>query len=362
MIEVAFPVADVEKVSMDGSVVPHRRVPGAASEGEASCALAWQPVRPVVTFPTEQSLRLTLVGGQCFRWREVVSGIFLGCWGRYQATVRRGTSGQLEYLAEAAPGNAETQPPTADGTPESQAACSAVVGGAGMEAALADYFAAEVDFAGADDALPWRSDAVLSRARNAVGGLRLLRQPVGETLLSYLCSSVKRIEQIRELTDALGRELGPRPGVLPTWESLSQVPEARLRGLGLGYRARYISQTAAVLSQRAPASWESDFRQWGYLKARSWLQELPGVGPKIADCVCLFGGGYHEAFPVDTWILQILAQHYGLVGWTPEQLAQFARCHFGPAAGLAQQYLFEAARLGVLAGPAPIAPVPSQSE
>jgi N-glycosylase/DNA lyase len=47
-----------------------------------------------------------------------------------------------------------------------------------------------------------------------------------------------------------------------------------------------------------------------------------------------------EAFPVDTWILKTLASRYGLAGWRPAQVAQFGRAHFGPLAGLAQQFLF----------------------
>ena len=54
----------------------------------------------------------------------------------------------------------------------------------------------------------------------------------------------------------------------------------------------------------------------------------------------LFGAGRLEAFPVDTWILKALARRYGLYGWKPGQVAQFWRAHFGPLAGLAQQYLF----------------------
>ena len=74
--------------------------------------------------------------------------------------------------------------------------------------------------------------------------------------------------------------------------------------------------------------------------AKARLMELPGVGEKVADCVLLFGAGRLEAFPVDTWILKSLARRYHLTGWKPAQVAHFGRTHFGPLAGLAQQYLF----------------------
>jgi len=68
--------------------------------------------------------------------------------------------------------------------------------------------------------------------------------------------------------------------------------------------------------------------------------ELPGVGEKVADCVLLFGAGKLEAFPADTWISQTLTRRYDLTNWTNPQLTQFGRAHYGPSAGLAQQFLF----------------------
>ena len=32
------------------------------------------------------------------------------------------------------------------------------------------------------------------------------------------------------------------------------------------------------------------------------LEETPGIGPKVASCICLFGLGYLNAVPRDTWI------------------------------------------------------------
>ena len=56
-----------------------------------------------------------------------------------------------------------------------------------------------------------------------------------------------------------------------------------------------------------------------------------------------------EAFPVDVWVLRAMQRRYALHNWKPEQLAQFGCLHFGPFAGLAQQYLFSAERGGELA-------------
>jgi N-glycosylase/DNA lyase len=218
--------------------------------------------------------------------------------------------------------------------------------------ALHDYFAADRDWAALADALPWRSDAHLARCLAAFPGLRILRQPLGETLLHFLCSATKQIVQIKQMSALLaerhGAPLLPLSTLssklstcchrLPTWPELSRIPEAELRRCLLGFRARFIHQTARFLA--ANPGWLEATAALPYAGAKARLCELPGVGEKIADCVLLFGAGRLEAFPVDVWILKTLATRYGLHGWKPAQVAHFGRTHFGPLAGLAQQYLF----------------------
>ena len=125
---------------------------------------------------------------------------------------------------------------------------------------------------------------------------------------------------------------------LPTWPELARIPEKELRACLLGFRARYIHETAKFLAARP--GWLEETELLPYPKAKAHLLELPGVGEKVADCVLLFGAGKLEAFPVDTWVLKSLARRYGLDGWKPAQVSHFGRTHFGPLAGLAQQYLF----------------------
>jgi N-glycosylase/DNA lyase len=176
--------------------------------------------------------------------------------------------------------------------------------------------------------------------------LRILRQPFGETLLGFLCSATKQIVQIKQMLALLaerhgasgGSQAAPKLHRLPTWTELAVVPETELRACLLGFRARYIAETARFLA--ANPGWLEATEQAPYPLAKERLCSLPGVGEKVADCVLLFGAGRLEAFPVDVWILKTLARRYGLDGWKPAQLAQFGRAHFGPLAGLAQQYLF----------------------
>jgi N-glycosylase/DNA lyase len=225
-----------------------------------------------------------------------------------------------------------------------------------VSAALPIYFATRLDFVALADSMPWRSDAHLARCVEAFRGLRILRQPFGETLLGFLCSATKQIVQIKQMLALLAARHGApllqpqtqNPKLqtaavaglrrLPTWPELANIPEADLRACLLGFRARYIAETARFLA--AHAGWLEETETLPYAVAKERLCSLPGVGEKVADCVLLFGAGRLEAFPVDVWILKTMARRYELDGWKPAPLAQFGRVHFGPLAGLAQQYLF----------------------
>jgi N-glycosylase/DNA lyase len=258
-----------------------------------------------------------LDGGQAFRWHRASDGNWLGIWADNVARVRLAPDGRIEWSAPA--------PLVAQ-----------------VAAALPEYFAADCDFAALADTLPWRSDPHLTGCLAQFRGLRILRQPFGETLLGFLCSATKQIVQIKQMLALLaGRhdaDLAPGFRRLPDWAELATISEADLRACQLGFRAKFIHQTARFLATHP--GWLEETEHLPYPSARERLCSLPGVGEKIADCVLLFGAGRLEAFPVDGWILKALARHYGLAGWKPAQVAQFGRAHFGPLAGLAQQFLF----------------------
>ena len=312
----------------------------------ASGWTGWQPLTLSAT-PDADVLAETVDGGQAFRWQRETSAasavggvtpphdVWRGQWADHLASLRLGAQGQLEWRAL----SAATGP------------------------ALIRYLDGNGDPHALADSLPWRSDAHLARCLAAFPGLRILRQPFGETLLGFLCSATKQIVQIKQMMALLAErhgaviasDVGARPlGApgdlqaaqrfvptfhrLPTWTEIAAVPEAELRGCLLGFRARYISQTAQFIA--AHPGWLEETEMLPYAEAKARLMSLPGVGEKVADCVLLFGAGKLEAFPVDVWILKTMERRYGLAGWKPAQVAQFGRAHFGPLAGLAQQYLF----------------------
>ena len=287
---------------------------------------AWHPWIPLPALALSRGRRLApsvlaewLDGGQAFRWNPAGDGIFEGGWGPHHLRLRLGpVTGALEFSA----------PSHADPATEAAAALAYLAGPPADE-----------------DALPWRSDPHLAACLRAFPGLRILRQPFGETLLGFVCSATKQIVQIKRMLELLaarhGRPVATGDGGwsrLPAWDELTLVSEAQLRACGLGFRARHVAGIARRLAEEP--GWLETTEHAPYAEAKARLTELPGVGEKVADCVLLFGAGRLEAFPVDTWIVKAMERRYGLAGWKPAQISHFGRVHFGAQAGLAQQYLF----------------------
>ena len=299
---------------------------------------SWEPLSPATSLPLSAAvLAETLDGGQAFRWHRQVDGAWLGIFGDCIVRLSLDSQGVLLWSA-----------------PRERAAKT--------KSALLRYLDLSRDARAFADLLPWRSDAHLALCLETFPGLRILRQPFGETLLGFLCSATKQIVQIKQMLALLaarhgapladGIDLNPLAGAsvsnqrigvnalhrLPTWPELALIPEMELRGCLLGFRARYIHRTAQFLA--AHPGWLEETEMLRYSIAKERLCSLAGVGEKVADCVLLFGADRLEAFPVDVWIIKTMAQRYGLDGWKPAQIARFGRTHFGPLAGLAQQYLF----------------------
>ncbi|CAG7826763.1 unnamed protein product, partial [Allacma fusca] len=81
--------------------------------------------------------------------------------------------------------------------------------------------------------------------------------------------------------------------------------EKKLREESFGYRAAFIANTANKIVESGGRSWVETLSSMKYDEARQALQSLPGIGRKVADCVCLMSLGFHEAIPVDTHIHQL---------------------------------------------------------
>jgi len=192
-------------------------------------------------------------------------------------------------------------------------------------------------------------------------GLRLLEQDPWETLASFISSAASNIQKIGRCVEGMASRWGePIAGsprrTFPRPEKLAALGARRLRSTGLGFRAPYLARTARHIASRG-FSWDA-LREAPYEGARAALVELPGVGPKIADCTLLFGLGRLEAYPVDRWIRRATLELAARRRAKDEELSRWA-ARFGPGRGYLQQILFHLRRTR---GPLPPLPRPAARE
>jgi N-glycosylase/DNA lyase len=216
---------------------------------------------------------------------------------------------------------------------------------------VARYFALDHPLGTICDSFP--NDPVMNAARDFCRGLRIIRQPKWECLATFICSSMKQVAHIRQISRALRRRFGEerRIGnqIVYTFASPRRIAETSKKELlacKLGYRAKNLRATAGLVSsgQADLEAWSA----WSDPELRKQLCALPGVGPKIANCVMLFAYERLRAFPIDVWIERVLSQHYfsRRKKMSAQRLREFSETYFGEHGGYAQQYLFHHARTG----------------
>ena len=195
-------------------------------------------------------------------------------------------------------------------------------------------------------------DSALREATKFSRGLRIVRQPPWECLATFLTSALKQVSQIRAISLAIrqsfGRSLRLGEHVLfsyPRPEILANVRLEDLTACKLGFRTKNVLAAARMIG-------EGDINLDAInglptAVARDELCRIPGVGPKIANCVLLFAYGRLEVVPVDVWIERALRVNYfsGKTEALTNEIRAFSNEYFGPFGGYAQQYLFHYWRL-----------------
>ena len=272
-------------------------------------------------------LEKTLDSGQVFHWQKVGDG-FVGAIGDLPVYVE-----QRGNVLTVRDGEAARSPRRS------------------LPGIVARYFALDHPLAEICDSFP--KDPVMNAARNFCHGLRIIRQPKWECLATFICSSMKQVAHIRQISLALRKRFGEQGAIgsqlvctFVSPQRLAQASEKELLECKLGYRAKNLRATARLVS-----SGQADLEAWSALsdaELRKQLCALPGVGPKIANCVMLFAYERLRAFPIDVWIERVLRQHYfsRRRKMSAQRLRQFSETYFGEHGGYAQQYLFHQARSG----------------
>ncbi|MBI2142848.1 DNA repair protein [Candidatus Woesearchaeota archaeon] len=204
-----------------------------------------------------------------------------------------------------------------------------------------------------------RDEKIAAAIRNHYG-LRILEQGIWECTASFIISAFSNIPRIRQCIESIAAAFGNciefdgfKTFSFPQPQQISDL--SKLKKCGLGYRAKYLFETAKIFSGSGDEYSLRRLRRLGYEKAKEKLLELPGVGSKVADCILLFSCGFYGAFPVDVWVKRAMIGNYSdelskfAAARKPKKvtekvIAEFARSYFGGYAGYAQQFLYHHAR------------------
>ncbi|KAF2806123.1 DNA glycosylase [Mytilinidion resinicola] len=323
----------------------------------------------------ELCINTTLRCGQSFRWRKSAEDEWsLALHGRILSL--RQDSERLHYRASFP--SAALAPPTPPASTVPSAAESVNQDDDDTLALVKHYFNLTPNLAQLYD--QWAlADPNFRKRAPKFTGVRILQQDAWEALIGFICSSNNNISRISQMVHNLCLHYGPLIGHVgatpyhdfPTPKALTGPKvEQHLQKLGFGYRAKYIYKTAVMVEEKGldwlqdlcnpenpplgvdpkPAGELVEGGRGGYRRAHEELLALHGVGPKVADCVCLMGLGWSESVPVDTHVWQIAqrdykfgkGKHSSLTKATYDAVANRFRSLWGKEAGWAHSVLFTA--------------------
>ena len=252
--------------------------------------------------PDNFNLEQTLMCGQAFRWKQAPDGTFTGVVENKVCSIRREEKHLLVF---------------GDDSP-------------GAKEFWRSYFDLDADYAA------WRNEISktpsLKPAVQWSSGIRLLRQQPWEALISFIISQNNHLSRITGIIDRLcslyGTPLKDGHHAFVTPKQLADLCEDEIASLRCGYRAAWIADAA----QRVQSG-EIDLQRVQTMplhEAKEMLMRIRGVGPKVADCVLLYGMHRLECCPVDVWVKR------GLKSLLPNGMPPTLL----PFAGVAQQYIF----------------------
>ena len=169
-------------------------------------------------------------------------------------------------------------------------------------------------------------------------GIRIFKQDFVETVISFIISANNNIKRIQKIIEKICEKVGEKKNgyyAFPTIKQLQTLSVEQLKELGLGYRAQYLYDTCRMEEEIAQIQTQPT------QQAIKSLLKLKGIGPKVANCILLFGLNRTDSYPVDTWIFK--ANKTEELN-TEKKVYEHYQKRYGNYAGYAQQYVFFFAR------------------
>lgn len=259
--------------------------------------------------------------GQCFRWNKEEDGSYTGVFKNNVLNVKA-ENGNIIF----------------------KGICNG-----NIKDIVIDYFDLDTDYGKIKDELK-KVDKYLEESINFGSGIRILNQDLWEMLISFIISANNNIPRIKGIIERMSKKYGKEIiynkktyYTFPTAQELSKASIEDLRSLGLGFRDKRIYETTQKIKNN-----EFNLEQIKEIKdtnlIREKLETLPGVGPKVADCILLFGLKRFEVFPIDVWVRRVMNDLYikkeDETKVNKKEIEELAKTKYKNLAGIAQQYLF----------------------
>ena len=200
-----------------------------------------------------------------------------------------------------------------------------------------DFFDLDTDYGAIKQKLS--SEPILKEAIEFGKGIRIAKGEPEEIIFQFIVSqnnNIKRIQKIIEKICMWGEPINQKYNAFPSAKVLAEQPEEFFKNLGAGYRDKFLMQTAKILKDTNI----EEKQKLSTKELNDWLISLPGVGPKVASCILLFGFNRLECFPVDTWIEKVYRKYFYKGEMTRPEISAFLSGKFETMSGIVQQYLF----------------------
>lgn len=268
------------------------------------------------------NLKYTLECGQCFRWNKVYENEYVGVIKDRVIRIR-----QQENRLSIWSNKKEN-----------------------LEETVKDYFDLKKDYFAIEEKIA-TIDSNIEKSLEFSSGIRILNQPLFETIISYVISANNNIKRISRSVNAISKRFGKEQEfegnmyyLFPTLEEMKNVTIDDLLADGTGFRARYIKHDVEYFLNNP--EFLENLNKMNTDDAFKHLSSLMGVGPKVADCILLFSLKKGEVFPIDVWVKRIMEKLYFKENKSLKEIKKYANENFKEYAGIIQQHLFHNVREG----------------
>lgn len=260
--------------------------------------------------------------GQCFRWNVQEDGSYTGVFGKNVLNVKKNNANVIIT------GECKND----------------------IEKECIQYFDLNRDYEKIKEELS-KVDDNLKKSIEYGKGIRILNQDLWEVIISFIISANNNIPRIKGIIERMCKKYGEKITfsgaeyyTFPTPEQLENATIADFRNLGMGFRDKYIYQTTKMINEKI-VDLDELKNMKDTIEMRKKLLLLPGIGPKVADCILLFSSlSRLDVFPIDVWVRRVMNDLYiheeVESNVSKKQIEGIAKEKFGNLEGIAQQYLF----------------------